>query len=341
MKERWTIVICTYNRAESLEGMLCSLEESMRGASCSAPILVVDNASTDGTPAVVREWARRLPLRGVTEEHQGLSAARNRAVEETGRGSVWFLDDDVVVTPGWFSAAARGVESFPQADFLGGRVLPRWDRPAPRWMRAGADCQYKGMLVWYDQGEAERDLAADMPAFFGANIMFRRRVFDAGRRFDTQLGRIGNRARLGEEAQLQNALRGDGRTGRYLPEAAVWHPVPQERIRLGYLCRWHVESGRASVRMAAESDVPNKWHGVPRYVYRQTLANLVSGACGTAMGTLTLNPARAVRGLAEGSVALGKTAEILGIGSTSAKAQTCGPADPREDTRLYAAIEEA
>ena len=68
-----------------------------------------------------------------------------------------------------------------------------------------------------------------MPAFFGANIMFRRRVFDAGRRFNTQLGRIGNRARLGEEAQLQNALRGDGRIGRYLPKAAVWRSARVDR----------------------------------------------------------------------------------------------------------------
>ena len=310
MAEELTIVVCTHNRARTLDRMLASLCRSMSAASETCPIVVVDNASADRTPAVLRTWARRIPLRRVAEPVPGLSAARNRAVAEIKRGALWFLDDDVLVTRRWVAAARRAVNANPRADWIGGRILPRWDAAPPSWFPDPTNCPYQGLLVWYDPGPHPRDWTPDIPAFFGANLMFRRRVFDGGLRFDTHLGRIGTRVRLGEEAALQEALRRRGRTGRYVPAATVYHPVPPERLRLGYLWNWHLESGRAPVRLAARAGMPHCWHGVPRFVYRQAVEQVITGAWQATLGAASLSPVRAARGLSQTARGLGQVAEI-------------------------------
>ena len=294
-----TIVVCTYNRAQRLRGMLASLERSMPAGETRADVLIVDNASTDETPDVIREFTRRLPLRSVLEPVQGLSAARNRAVRETRAETLWFLDDDVIVGRDWFARVLAATRERPEADWFGGRVLPVWERRPPGWLMQHGRCPYQGMLVWYDPGETDRVWTPDMPLFFGANIGFRRRVFDTGHRFDEDLGRIGNRARLGEEAQIQNRLAAEGRTGWYVAGAVVHHPVPAQRMTLRYLAGWHVESGKASAAMACRSTDAVRLAGVPRYLYRQALSNLAAGMRWWAQGLVTLNGARRARGLAD------------------------------------------
>jgi glycosyltransferase involved in cell wall biosynthesis len=309
-REELTIVVCTHNRADMLRDMLRSLSDSMAGAVDDAHVLIIDNASTDHTRHVVRQAASHIRLRCVTEPKLGLSAARNRALREAGEGAVWFLDDDVTVTPGWFSAARRALEDHPEADWMGGRILPRWPRRIPCWMPTDDDCPYKGMLVWYDQGQDDKALTPDMPPFFGANLMFRTRVFHAARRFDESLGPLGKRPRLGDDVGLQSALLAEGRVGRYVPAAAVYHPALPERLLLRYLLSWHCESGLATVRIAHQADIPGRWLGVPRYIYRQALTNMAEGAGLLVAGLLTVHPVRAARGLSRLALATGKTAGI-------------------------------
>ena len=321
-----TIVVCTYNRADLLRGMLRSLGESLSGCSDEARVLIVDNASTDHTPTVAREAAGHLHLRCVTESKRGLSAARNRAISEVAAGALWFLDDDVMVTRQWFPAACRALARYPEADWMGGRILPQWPPQTPRWLTRTKDCPYQGMLVWYDQGQDDKLLTPQMPSFFGANVMFRTRVFASGHRFDEELGPIGRRPRLGDDVEFQAALHREGRTGRYVPAATVYHPVPQQRLRLGYLIDWHWESGRATVRIARQSNLAARWLGVPRYMYRQAATNLLQGGGSLAIGLLTARSTRWAQGLARLSLGMGKTAAICQTAFAARSLQ--GPAAP-------------
>ncbi|UCG33052.1 MAG: glycosyltransferase family 2 protein [Phycisphaerales bacterium] len=323
-REDLTIVVCTHNRADMLRQMLISLSHSMAGSLDDAHVLVIDNASTDHTRHVVRQAASHVHLRCVTEPKLGLSAARNRALRESPEGAVWFLDDDVTVTPEWFPAARRALADHPEADWMGGRILPRWPRRVPSWMPTDPACPYKGMLVWYDQGPDDRVLTPDMPPFFGANLMFRTRVFHAARRFDEGLGPLGKRPRLGDDVSLQSGLLAEGRVGRYVPRAAVYHPAMPERLRLYYLLCWHCESGLATVRIARQSKVDGRWLGVPRYIYRQTLNNLFDGTGLLAAGLITAHPIRAARGLSLLALAGGKAA---GIGLTAFDPPHAGQSD--------------
>ena len=92
--------ICTRDRTDRLRRALRSLMGQTREP---AEILVVDNAP--GGPATRSLVRDEFPgVRYVMEPVPGLDFARNRALRETSREIVAFMDDDVVAGPGWAGA---------------------------------------------------------------------------------------------------------------------------------------------------------------------------------------------------------------------------------------------
>ena len=113
-------VICTYNRADLLAGAIESLlEQTLNPA--HREIIVVDNASTDGTRAVVEQFAPD-GVRYVLETRQGLGYARNRGWQEARGEFVAYIDDDARA-PGTAGAGARPVANS-HLTLLRGRCHP-------------------------------------------------------------------------------------------------------------------------------------------------------------------------------------------------------------------------
>src|SRR5207244_667468 len=125
-----TVVICTHNRGAILGRAVDHALVEARSA--GADVLVVDNASTDDTPAVLAALAAP-DLRVVCEPRLGLSAARNRGLAEA-RGEVAvFLDDDALPHPGWLAAhlAPYGTR---EVTCVGGRIRLAFSAPPPAWL---------------------------------------------------------------------------------------------------------------------------------------------------------------------------------------------------------------
>jgi GT2 family glycosyltransferase len=99
---RATVVLVTYNNVELTRLCLASLQR------CAGPtpfeLIVVDNASSDGTQAWLRELESRalVPMRVIANEtNRGFAPANNQAAE-LARGDVLILlNNDTVLTPGW------------------------------------------------------------------------------------------------------------------------------------------------------------------------------------------------------------------------------------------------
>ena len=93
-----SVVVCTYNRCESLRDTLRALKQQELPEEIRLEILVVDNNSKDRTRQVVEEEAResRWPIRYVFERAQGLNYARNRGTKESQGEFVAFTDDDII-----------------------------------------------------------------------------------------------------------------------------------------------------------------------------------------------------------------------------------------------------
>src|SRR5690242_18264846 len=120
-----TIAVCTHDRPDRLARCVRSLRALRAGsaaASVEVDLLVVDDApSTEATRAVI---AALPDVRYVREPHVGLDFARNRALREARTTFVAYVDDDVVVDPGWLDGFVEAVVEHPDAAAVTGPVLP-------------------------------------------------------------------------------------------------------------------------------------------------------------------------------------------------------------------------
>ena len=118
-----TIAVCTRNRAGLLRRCLTALV-ALRDAcgSDAVEILVVDNAPPDdSTRAAAAEFEG---VRYAMEPVPGLNFGRNRALAETTRDWLAFIDDDAVADRHWLDALAEGIAASPGAGGFTGPILP-------------------------------------------------------------------------------------------------------------------------------------------------------------------------------------------------------------------------
>ena len=90
-------------------------------------ILVVDDGSTDDTPAVMRELAAAHPevVRYATQPNAGPGAARERGRQMASGEFIQYLDSDDILLPGKFRAQVAALQSDPQADVAYGITYKR------------------------------------------------------------------------------------------------------------------------------------------------------------------------------------------------------------------------
>ena len=113
-------VVLTYNRRELLGRCLAALTAQTRA--CDR-IIVLDNASTDGTPAMLQAaWLDRVEVH-LLERNIGAAGGFNlmmRLGYQTGADYVWVMDDDVLPAP----------DALEELLLAAGRLAERGVRPA-------------------------------------------------------------------------------------------------------------------------------------------------------------------------------------------------------------------
>ena len=109
---RLTVVICSWNRAPSLQKTLESIESCRVPEGTNWEILVVDNNSDDGTAAVCKAFLEKSPdrYRYVFETRQGKSFALNTGIKYARGDIIAFTDDDVIVEQDWLGALLRAFD---------------------------------------------------------------------------------------------------------------------------------------------------------------------------------------------------------------------------------------
>src|SRR5512135_2235367 len=132
-----TVALCTHNHEERLERTLRDIGK-LNPPSSPWELLIIDNASTDGTSqlAMTADWRRPgMNIRVVREEKLGLSNARNRAIEEATGEYIIFMDDDETPDPHWLGAYERVILA-ERPDALGGRIVVMFeDGERPKWLQ--------------------------------------------------------------------------------------------------------------------------------------------------------------------------------------------------------------
>lgn len=249
------VLIATYNRAALLAETLDVLAASQSDPALLWEVVVADNNSTDATRDVVLSRQARYPvlLRYLFEERQGRSAALNTAIAATSAPYLLFTDDDVRVEPGWLLAGTRALAE--GADYVGGRVVPIWEVPPPRWLDLSRGDLW-GTIAICNYGSERFGFEHRQRVPLGANMGLRRSLVERIGGFRADLGRSTGRRVLGQEVpELLARARVADLRGVYLPEMAVHHHIPASRLTKRYFRRWWLGKGYSKAILDAVQPV--------------------------------------------------------------------------------------
>jgi GT2 family glycosyltransferase len=281
------IAVCTNRSPAAIAECLGALREQA-GAE---PLMLVTSGLPESEVA-----AHRVAFGGtvLSEPQPGLSRARNRALAAAS-GVLAFVDDDAVVAAGWWDALRRRWAEAP-ADVacIGGPIRPRYAVEPPAWFSDGI----AHTLTLLDRGDDVRDLDPREEAVYGANISFRVEPLREIGGFDPALGHSGARVFFAEEDEAQRELVRRGYRVRYVPDAAVWHVIPAERLtRRSFVRR----------RFAFGTTVGMRRERPRRLAARQGLASAGGALVAAASGRRALAMERAVRAAENAGVLYGST----------------------------------
>lgn len=223
-----SLVMCTRNRAPFLNACL----ESLARQKTDHPfeLILVDNGSTDDTPAVLAAFVGRhpeLPVVLVSEPQPGVSRGRYAGIRVAQGELIAFTDDDCYPAEDFLSAVAQ---CFREHDigYLGGRVLlfdpadlPITIQPLNETVKIAASAYMPPGLI------------------HGANFAFRREVLKRIGGFDIHLG-PGTPCMAADDTDLMQRASVAGYAGLYSPTALVHHhhrrksPEDEQKILRAY-----------------------------------------------------------------------------------------------------------
>jgi glycosyltransferase involved in cell wall biosynthesis len=227
-----SIIVSTRNRAGYLPEVLGTLAAQR----CEAPfeVIVVDNGSTDGTPALLDEWCRRDPrFRATHEPRPGLSRGKNAGIEAARAPLLLFTDDDMRVDPSWIESYRRLFSRRnDELVIAGGAIVPiphdlgAW----PDWLHA-AGLADAGLLH-----HLEQRVLAGFEYVWGGNMGVPRSVFDRLGPWDETAGLQGEArvkredSQFFEDTELQDRVRHAGGSVWFVPAAIVHHRVSRQTV---------------------------------------------------------------------------------------------------------------
>jgi GT2 family glycosyltransferase len=164
----------------------------------------------------------------------GKSRALNEAIAVAKGDVLAFLDDDVVVDPAWLVALETHFGKFSHLATQGAVLSPPRDRADPEICRLIE--RYRTVRqVDFDGTTSE------MHSLNGANMAFRREVFDKVGKFDIQLGP--GASGTSEDVELAQRIRRAGIKISYLGQAVVFHQVDRMRLTEAYFQSVHRRQG--------------------------------------------------------------------------------------------------
>jgi GT2 family glycosyltransferase/uncharacterized membrane protein len=170
----------------------------------------------------------------------GLSSGRNTGAAAATGEVVAFLDDDARADPTWADRLLSAYDE-PHVMGVGGQVLPDWRAPRPDWFPEEflwvLGCSYRG----------QPSSRAVVRNAIGANMSFRRDVFERVGGFNPTIGRVGKDAAGCEETEFSVRAVSvvPGASIVLEPSAVVHHVVTPQRLTRSYFRRRCLAEGRS------------------------------------------------------------------------------------------------
>jgi N-acetylglucosaminyl-diphospho-decaprenol L-rhamnosyltransferase len=217
-KPQVAVVIPSWNS----ETLLPALLDSLAAGPDEVELLVVDNGSSDGTLALLRERdLRHISL----PRNVGFAAAMNRGATETTAPLILGLNADTVVVPGAIGALTVALAADPGLGGVQPRILQLEGRgiadpDRTQLYSAGMALTADGRAFETGAGERQSDVwlrGREIFGVCGAACLLRRDLFSELGGYDESF------VSFYEDVDLNVRARIAGWRFAYVPEAAVWH----------------------------------------------------------------------------------------------------------------------
>lgn len=231
-----TVAIPTFRRPERLEKLLVALPTFISEVANLAEIdvLVIDNDPARSGEATA--YASQCPkLSYVCEPTPGISAARNRAMDESGASRLLaFIDDDEFPRSGWLRELVLTWHKF-GSSAVAGHVVSVYDGVLDPWILAGGYFQRPTFPTGTQvKVAATNNLLLDLQD-----------IRKRGVRFDETLGLGG-----GEDSLFTSELVHNGGSIVWCKESVVEDPIPHDRATRAWVTRRAYSHGHGYVTVA-------------------------------------------------------------------------------------------
>lgn len=248
MPVRISIVIPCHNAARRLPQTLAHLAAQQAPDNLEWEVILVDNASTDGThQAALSAWPEGAPapLRVVHEPRLGLRYAHLRGFDEARFEIISFIEDDNWVCREWLQLVAETMSQHPEIGACGGYNEAVCEVNPPGWFE-----RFKESYAIGPQGEASGDITWTRGFLWGAGLTVRqsawRSLVDHGFR-PLLVDRQGRKLTSGGDSEFCFALRLAGWRLWYEPRLRIRHFLQAHRFAWPYLRRLYRGFGASGV----------------------------------------------------------------------------------------------
>lgn len=228
-----SVIIPTRNHAQLVSDLLDTLAVQV-AVPFQWEVMVIDNGSTDQTAKLTKEKILSLPIeiRYIYEPRPGLHNGRHRGALEARGRYLAYLDDDILLTPGWIHGLEKLVSG--KAEAVVGRILPKWEARPPSWLKTIT--REPGYLSLLDMGPTGHYI--DPGFVYGDNFFISAEtVFELNGFHPDSMPADQLRYRGDGESGLMMKFKEAGLRAWYDPVATASHRIPRARMSLDYLCQ--------------------------------------------------------------------------------------------------------
>lgn len=238
-----SVIICTYNRAKYIGGLLESIAQNDL-SKADYEVVLVDNNCTDNTREICDGFAQAhqdIAFHYCVEPEQGLSAARNKGIREAKGDVLVYVDDDALVDSWYLRTIAEYLKDNPQIQAVGGPIIPQYETEKPKWMTRYTEELLGGYLYFGNQ--VRNFPRGRYPG--GGNAAYRAVVFERTGLFNTALGRKGDSLMGAEEKDIFDKMDALKMRYIYLPDMILHHLIPPKKLEQDYFDRLTLQIGRS------------------------------------------------------------------------------------------------
>ncbi len=246
-KKGVSIIICCYNSSSRLKHTLTYIAKQKIQPGINCEIIIVDNASTDGTAlSAIREWELLnndyIDFKVITETKPGLSNARNAGTDEATYEYLIFCDDDNWLDENYVQNVAGLFDKSDDIAILGGLGIAELadETAKPYWF----DKFYHSYAI----GTAN-DPEAFVNFVHGAGLAIRRSILKIVTDNKPLLlqGRKQNQLTAGEDGEICLRVKLAGYKILYTPKLTFKHFIPVKRLTWEYLKKMHAGFAQSHV----------------------------------------------------------------------------------------------